>query len=501
MVGERKVVGVRALRQTFSRSIPLRLPDLWAGVKGKVLNLTFSRRFMLASLVILLAGMLGIGAWVGNQIEIGVVHRTGATTALYVDSFVAPNLQELGQSNELDPYHVEKLGKLLQDTPMGQQIVAFKVWDTRGRLLYSTDETTVGKVYPMHEGLLRARLGEVVSEVSPLEDEENAPLGALHDQLLETYSPVWLSGTNQVIAIAEFYQLTDDLDAEIAVLKRQSWLVVGLAILGMYLLLAGFVRKASDTISRQQLELGARVTQLTGLLSQNRELHERVRRAAASVASLNEGYLRRIGSELHDGPSQDLGLSLLKLDALAGQLETLPPDRIDPEILVQLGSIEAALQNALKEMRGIAAGLSLPQLKELGLAETAVRAVRTHERRTGTSVELELGDLPADGALPLKITLFRLIQEALNNAFRHAGGAGQQVRVFQQGDLLAIEISDRGPGFVPGLAAAGEGRLGLSGMRERVESLGGRFEIHSQVGRGTRVTAYLPLRMEGDDFA
>jgi hypothetical protein len=56
----------------------------------------------------------------------------------------------------------------------------------------------------MHEGLLHARLGEVVSEISPLEQEENAPLAALHDQLLETYSPVWLSGTNQVIAVQSF---------------------------------------------------------------------------------------------------------------------------------------------------------------------------------------------------------------------------------------------------------------------------------------------------------
>ena len=199
---------------------------------------------MFAGLVILLAGMVGIGAWVQKQIEMGVIHRTGVTTALYVDSFVAPNLQELGQTDELFPEHLDTLGKLVQNTPIGHQIVAFKVWDTRGKLLYSTDQTTIGKTYPMHEGMLRARLGEVVSEVSPLEDEENAPLGAVYEKLLETYSPVWLSGTNQIIAVAEFYQLTDELDKEIGILKRRSWLVVGLAILLIYLLLSVFVRQS-----------------------------------------------------------------------------------------------------------------------------------------------------------------------------------------------------------------------------------------------------------------
>jgi signal transduction histidine kinase len=468
-------------------------------VKNYFINLTFSQRFMLTSLVILLAGMLGIGAWVAKQIETGVIHRTGATTALYVDSFVAPNLQELGESDELLPYHVEKLSGLLQSTAMGQQIVAFKVWDTRGRLLYSTDRSTIGLTYPMHEGMLRARLGEVVSEVSPLEEEENASLGAVYERLLETYSPVWLSGTNQIIAVAEFYQSTDDLDQEIGILVRRSWFVVGLGISFMYLLLAGFVRTTSDTIMRQKSELGLKVMQLTELLEQNEELHRRVRRAAASVALLNESYLRRIGSELHDGPAQDLGLSLLKLDALAGQIEKGNPGPVNEGALDQLSRIQVSLENALKEMRAIAAGLSLPQLTELSLPETVIRVVRAHERRTGTQVSLDLGTIPEQIPLPLKITVFRLIQEALNNAFRHAGGAEQWVRVASEGNQLVVEVTDRGPGFLVAEASGWDGHLGISGMRERVESLGGQFTIESEIGQGTRILAHLPLQIAGEN--
>src|SRR5574338_1255632 len=77
---------------------------------------TLAQRFMLASLIILIAGMTGIGIWIGNEIKNGVIHRTGATTALYVDSFVAPILQELGSAGSLSAQNHEQLDELLQDT-------------------------------------------------------------------------------------------------------------------------------------------------------------------------------------------------------------------------------------------------------------------------------------------------------------------------------------------------------------------------------------------------
>ena len=123
--------------------------------------------------------------------------------------------------------------------------------------------------------------------------------------------------------------------------------------------------------------------------------------------------------------------------------------------------------------------------------------MRTHERRTGTRVALEMDAVPQQAALPLKITVYRLLPEALNNAFRHANGAGQQVRVVSQDDQIVIEISDRGPGFDAGQASGWNGHLGLSGMRERVESLGGRFKIESEIGQGTRIRANLPCQLEG----
>ena len=215
------------------------------------------------------------------------------------------------------------------------------------------------------------------------------------------------------------------------------------------------------------------------------------------MALLNESYLRRIGSELHDGPAQDLGLSLLKLDDLLEQVEAHPQEKLDLKTIEQLATIEASLKNAQKEVRGIAAGLSLPQLSELSLADTVLRVIRTHEGKTGTKVALELESIDNRVALPLKITVYRLIQEALNNAYRHATGAELRVHVYVDEGQLVLEISDRGPGFHPEQVGEWDGHLGLRGMRERVESLGGKFEIRSQIGKGTMIIASLPCQIEG----
>lgn len=459
-------------------------------------QLTLAQRFMLASLVILVTGMAGIGVWIGNEIKASVTHRTGATTALYVDSFVAPLLQELGNSNAPSPQNMKQLSKLLQDTPMGKQIVTFRVWDPSGKVIFSTDQTIVGKTFPIAEGLALAVRGEVSSEISQLEKAENVSERAIRSELLETYSPVRLRGTDEVIAVAEFYQTVDALNQEVAVARRKSWLVVGGATLIIYLLLAGFVRRSSDTIEQQRKTLKDQISRLTELLSQNKELHDRVRRAAGSVATLNERFLRRIGSELHDGPAQDLGLVSLKLDALIGRCEQ---GSVTPAIIDELTAIQSHLQNAQKEVRAISTGLSLPQLAELSLTETVIRAVRAHERRTGTRVLLQVAPLPEQAALPVKITVYRVLQESLNNAYRHAGGIDQQIGVFMDGDLLALEVWDQGPGFVVQPSATFDGHLGLVGMRERVESLGGMFSVKSEPGKGTQVTARLSLRAEEGD--
>lgn len=456
-------------------------------------GMSLAGQFMVASLFILVIAALGLGQWVTNRIEESVVHRTAETTALFVDSFIAPNLQELAYSETLTPEHMASLSTLLEDTPLGQNIVSFKVWDQQGKVIYSAEPADIGQVFPVTEGLAEAWGGEVSSHISDLEKEENVRERVQDTQLLETYSPVREAGGGRVIAVAEFYQSVEDLQQDIATARQQSWLVVGLAMLLIYLLLSGFVRRASDTIDQQRQALRLQVDQLTDLLSQNFSLHERVRRAAARATALNERVLRRISADLHDGPVQDLSLALLRIDHAAARVPSNGPQTgTQAPVEKDLEVVQDSLQRALAEIRALSADMGVPHLNELTLPETVARAVRVHEQRSQTAVVLEITDLPDRAPLPVKITVFRLVQEALNNAFRHAGGLGQRVEAGCREGQMLIKVSDEGPGFSHQERDAWEDHLGLVGMRERVESLGGIFRLESVESMGTSVIAELP---------
>lgn len=460
-------------------------------------RLSLTLHFTAAGFVIMVVGMAGIGWWVGEQIKEDVIKESAATTALYMDSFIAPNLQELGSSESLTPEHVRALSDLITSTSLGRQVVTFKVWNARGQVLFSSNPTLIGRTFPIDQDQSRSWRGEVVAGISDLQNPENVEDRRFGSRLLQIYSPVRMSDTGQIIAVAEFYEPVSHLEAEIGAAQTKSWLAVGAAMAAIYLLLVGFVQWASNTIGQQKTRLSLQVAQLTELLAQNRQLHARVQRAAASIATLDERFLRRISAELHDGPAQDLALTLLRLDTAISEHELCPLSKAGVCTCgTNLGMIQGPLQSALQETRAIATGLGLPDLEQVPLPDLLARVVRSHERRTGSTVTLAVEDLPEDVALPTKITVYRVIQEALNNAFRHARGLEQHVHVYRDVGSLAIEVRDHGPGFNLSQPIAWEEHLGLAGMRERVESLGGLFRIQSAVGEGTTVTAQLALEQE-----
>lgn len=99
------------------------------------------------------------------------------------------------------------------------------------------------------------------------------------------------------------------------------------------------------------------------------------------------------------------------------------------------------------------------------------------------------------------ITIYRFVQEALANACRHADGRGQKVSTTSTADQLHIQVSDLGPGFDSNGRGQSDEHLGLEGMRQRVESIGGTFRIQSKTGVGTHVVADLPLGLDAGEHA
>ena len=448
-----------------------------------------ARQFMLGSLLVMLLGGGVLGWWVGQEIEAGVIHRTAATNGLYVENFLEPILSDLQPTEQIGTERIKALEQLLADNTFAKQVVQFKIWGRKGRVIYSTNPAQIGRIFPIEADLRNAWRGQVSADITNLQKPENQGDQGQWRRLLESYIPIRQRGNEQIVAVAEFYSRVDELEADLGMARLRSWLVVGAITLTTYLLLLGIVQRGSNTIRQQQAALNTQ-------LAQNQQLSERVRRAASRTVALNERYLRRLSSDLHDGPAQDLSFALLRTDAVAAQLHQSGLDPTAQETLhKELGAMEGSLQRALIEMRSITADLRLPELETLSPAETVKRAVREHQRRTGSETLLQLGDpLPTEAPLPLKIALFRLTQEALSNAARHAGAQGQRVELRLEGGLLGLSIADSGPGFIWDQRLAQEGHLGIVGMRERVESLGGVFSIDSTPQQGTRVVAQLPLQ-------
>ena len=149
-------------------------------------RLTLARQFLLVSFLILLTGMVVIGLWVGQQIETGVINRTAGVTALYVDSFIAPHVQSLANGDRLGKEHFQALGALLSETPLGQRIVAFKIWGRDGHVIYSTNPNLIGRQFPVGANLAGAFAGDVRAKISRLEEPENEFERQRWSRLIET---------------------------------------------------------------------------------------------------------------------------------------------------------------------------------------------------------------------------------------------------------------------------------------------------------------------------
>jgi signal transduction histidine kinase len=458
-------------------------------------NLSLARRFLLVSLALVVVGGAAV-AWVlGQLIETSAMNRTTSVTALYVESFVAPELQSLANTSTLTQPEIDSLQNLLSpNSPVGQRIVAFRIWSTDGTILYSPNPQLTGRNFGMDGNRGRAAQGAVTGDISNLTDPENVYERQQWSHLLEIYMPVRASRSSLIIAVAELYQLPDDLENEVNHDRLVAWGLVAAAALLAYLALARVVSQGSKKIISQDSELRERVRQLSALLGQNAGLHVRLRRAAERTTELNELERRRIGSDLHDGPTQTLAFAMLRLDAVEGRLEDAGQGGEK-----DLVSVRGALSDALGEMRTIAAGLRTPELERATPAEIVRRAVADLDRRAGANATVDIEGVPDRAPLATKIALYRILSEALSNAARHGGGAGVEVRVTGSGDgNLMVEVRDKGPGFDARQRPL-QGHLGLTGMRERAELLGGRLEVESSAGGGTQVRAFLPLTEAASD--
>ena len=429
-------------------------------------QMSLAWQFGVASGLVMVLATVVVGFWVSSRIEDAVVRNTANATALYMDSFIAPLSQDLATLHELSPQHRDEMERLLTDTPLGQRVIAFKIWIKGAKVIASSDPTIVGKTFPPTENLKQAWTGMLKADFNALGDREDENEASLHVPLLEIYSPIRDKADGQIIGIAEFYEIASQLKADLVRARLTSWAAVALIMAAIWGCMYVIVLRGSRTIDRQ-------VVDLTEMAARNVSLRLRVQGAAGRFSALNDQALRRIGADLHDGPAQLMGFAALRLDALRKHAQGEVAAR-------EINQIEAAIKDAMTEIRNISRGVSLPDIDRKPLPEVIHDLVDAHAARTGSDVALTIELGPGEMPLAAKICVGRVVQEGLTNAWRHAGGAGQAVVVRRAGPQLITTVRDTGPGL-PTLADKADGYgLGLAGLAGRVESLGGRLSLHNR---------------------
>jgi two-component system sensor histidine kinase UhpB len=228
--------------------------------------------------------------------------------------------------------------------------------------------------------------------------------------------------------------------------------------------------------------------QARAAVQEREQMVERLKILSRRLLEIQEVERRRLARELHDEFGQMLAAITLHLHAARGLA--------GPTALPQLDECTTLLQQAGEQVRSLALELRPAMLDTLGLEATLRWLAEQHQQRTGCEVQL-VGHLSGAPLPPdLAIACFRVVQEALTNVVRHAAASHVWIELSQSDSVLELVVRDDGVGFDAAAVQEQPGRrgqLGLLGMRERVQILGGRLDVESQPGRGVRIRASFPL--------
>lgn len=211
--------------------------------------------------------------------------------------------------------------------------------------------------------------------------------------------------------------------------------------------------------------------------------------AIEQVLKWNDREHQLIAYEIHDGFVQQMLTALMQLDAYRWGLQEGKPKGEE-----KLDAAADALRQATAEARRLIERVRPPDLETAGL----VGALRTLTQRMSQSGKLSV-ELSIDRNFPSvaaesEIAIYRIVQECLTNVSRHSKSDRARVELRVEGQELKITVQDEGVGFV--VDAAVDGHYGLLGMHQRARLLGGRTEIASRLGAGTRVTLVLPYEVK-----
>jgi PAS domain S-box-containing protein len=385
-------------------------------------------------------------------------------------------------------------------------------------------ESNLKAVNERLESRVRERTAELAHKNQMLDlDAENRRQAMVHLELLSAI----IDGTNDFVAVADAhgklvylnpagrrmtgYAATQDID-NLTIGDFQPWVLPQIVSGDMLLPADGTpwigdsTLKASDghAISVSQVIIGHRNEQgeLVYLSTISRDISDSkkhaiviedyVRRLASTsrrILRVQEQERRAIALELHDQIGQQLAALKINLFRIERGLS-------DPNLALRIGDCMEIAETTLGQVRDLALDLRPSVLDNLGLVPALEWYVQHQSDRADCAIDLIAESLPEELPGDVLTAAFRIVQEAVNNALRHGNAHHIEVTLKHTGGELHIVVRDDGTGFdvKAGRQSALEGEsIGLLGMRERSELVGGRFSIDSELGKGTKVCAELPL--------
>jgi signal transduction histidine kinase len=206
--------------------------------------------------------------------------------------------------------------------------------------------------------------------------------------------------------------------------------------------------------------------------------------------TVEEQERRRLGRELHDSTGANLSALLLSLEVFRSKL----PPALAQDLRSRIGDCEVLLRETIAQVRDVLADLRPPALDELGLLAALNHYVRLVAQRGDIEIATE-GREPSPRLSPnVEIAMFRIAQEALNNATRHAQATRITVALHADATKVMLIVTDDGKGFDAALLRPGSPSLGLVTMRERAEAMNAQFVIEGSPGKGTRIMIIVPYQ-------
>jgi PAS domain S-box-containing protein len=222
-------------------------------------------------------------------------------------------------------------------------------------------------------------------------------------------------------------------------------------------------------------------------ITERRLAEEALSRIGGRLIEAHEEERTRIALDLHDDVGQRLSLLAVQLDGLKQSRTTSAA-----ELGLQIEDVRKQIEDLTTDVQALSHRLHSPKLELLGLAAAAASSCREISHRHGVEIDFHSENIPKELPRGISLCLFRVLQEALQNATKHSGSRQFQVSLKGGANEIELTVHDSGAGFEPEEATKGRG-LGLTSMQERLKLVNGQLSIDSKPQRGTTIHARVPL--------